>query len=811
MNPSTNWIWSKKSNQQKFYYLHFRRSIQLESLPEKAIIHITANQVYRLYVNGKFIGRGPDRADPRHPFFDPYEIQAHLVEGKNTISIDTYGLEPNDELGRFWCLSGGEPALAAEVILSNPDQIIATDQQWKVLTSPIWKNHDQFITRFLGYIEHVDGNALQSLKSYHAVDFDDDNWENANVLGAIQDHPFGLGDPRVKEIPFLTPTFHNPVSIYHQQAETVTENINASLGHQQYDYEIKNYHNFPTQVKLDFGRSMGGMFQIELKNCEGGRLEILYGETGHQNLVEIIELPDQGDLEFESFDWRGARYVSLIFSNLKNSITIQKTQFKELRYPFNECGDFNCNESKLGKIWRMSRLTAHIGVKDHLQDCIGREQAFWLEDALVHCETLLHCFGDTTAIKKALKQTVLNMREDGLTQVPGPVALGYKTEDAELNWSEQPLSLPLTIEKVFNYTGDKNWLKGYIDPLIRLLSFYQKYINDDGLIQANKPGQQTLVSFAGWSRCLDRGIPSILNIKYYTAMNTLSKFLELLGDERAGDYSKQSNDFLLNIKQHLYDPSRGLFIDGILDEEKIYNYDYMTNALALIYGLVPPEDQSKWAESISDTNLIGRMLSPFVATKVLEAYFMIKREDLAKNLIQSCWGHFVDQSEPTIPERMILNKNNAMQFGGKAHVSPCHPYGSGPAYLFPKYIAGIRPTSPGCQNISMAPMDFKLDLLRGRYPTPHGEISYFWRKDASEWYFEIELPKNIQFTLHVPTKGVDGTIHYQNELMWASENWPTYWNEYLKNHGKKFRDETPDTFPINLSGTQRHHITLSIA
>ena len=42
-------------------YALFRAPFELDTVPQKAVFYITADQNYRLYVNGKFICKGPAR------------------------------------------------------------------------------------------------------------------------------------------------------------------------------------------------------------------------------------------------------------------------------------------------------------------------------------------------------------------------------------------------------------------------------------------------------------------------------------------------------------------------------------------------------------------------------------------------------------------------------------------------------------------------------------------------------------------------------------------------------------------------------
>ena len=59
-----SWIWPFPSNYVDVTnsYALFRETFELSEVPQRAVMYITADQNYRLYVNGKYVCKGPRRA-----------------------------------------------------------------------------------------------------------------------------------------------------------------------------------------------------------------------------------------------------------------------------------------------------------------------------------------------------------------------------------------------------------------------------------------------------------------------------------------------------------------------------------------------------------------------------------------------------------------------------------------------------------------------------------------------------------------------------------------------------------------------------
>src|SRR5580692_2368932 len=59
---------------------HFRRTFVLEKVPTPFVVHVTADNRYRLFLNGKFIACGPARGDLNHWRYETLDLTPHLRE-----------------------------------------------------------------------------------------------------------------------------------------------------------------------------------------------------------------------------------------------------------------------------------------------------------------------------------------------------------------------------------------------------------------------------------------------------------------------------------------------------------------------------------------------------------------------------------------------------------------------------------------------------------------------------------------------------------------------------------------------------------
>ncbi len=87
----SRWIWPNRHHWDiANSYALFRKSFQLGALPSQAPLFITADQSYRLFVNGQFVARGPARGVQSHWPYDEIDIRKYLKKGRNVLAIRAY-------------------------------------------------------------------------------------------------------------------------------------------------------------------------------------------------------------------------------------------------------------------------------------------------------------------------------------------------------------------------------------------------------------------------------------------------------------------------------------------------------------------------------------------------------------------------------------------------------------------------------------------------------------------------------------------------------------------------------------------------
>jgi len=209
-HPMTNhswkaqWIWGGGEVSPRNEWRSFRASFAVPAdFTGAARFAISADSRYNLYVNGQWVGRGPNRSWPKEQSYDPCEIGHLLRPGQvNTIAV----LVLHFGVSNFYYLRG-RGGLIAELHSDN-GLLLATDAAWKTAPLAGQKANSPRMACQQGFGEVID--AREQHGDWTLPEYDDSAWEYAVPLPA-DELPWGKLVER--DIPFLTEEICYPAAV----------------------------------------------------------------------------------------------------------------------------------------------------------------------------------------------------------------------------------------------------------------------------------------------------------------------------------------------------------------------------------------------------------------------------------------------------------------------------------------------------------------------------------------------------------------------------------------------------------------------
>ena len=191
------WIWCEGEPVPQNFYLYCRKSFTLEGKAGGATVDVTADSRYKLFVNGKFVGRGPARCDQRWQYYDTYDLRNLLRPGENVISamVHQYGVSSHSyTVGRGGFLLQGEVRER-----SGRNVRLDSDESWRLLPAPPWDRESVRTCVAVMWQEIYD--ARKEPRGWQEPGFDDSSWQRPVILGTPPVFPWE--NLVARDIPFL--------------------------------------------------------------------------------------------------------------------------------------------------------------------------------------------------------------------------------------------------------------------------------------------------------------------------------------------------------------------------------------------------------------------------------------------------------------------------------------------------------------------------------------------------------------------------------------------------------------------------------
>ncbi|MBN2279622.1 MAG: hypothetical protein JXQ65_03495 [Candidatus Marinimicrobia bacterium] len=131
-NTYTTWINNHES--QKPYRALFRKDLILKKIPSSALLCITADVSFRVYINGNFVCQGPanigsdyeDKTPPEHWFFTTHDVREYLQPGTNTLALEVYAFALS-----LSETTSGKGKLICDLHTGLEQTILSSDTTWK--------------------------------------------------------------------------------------------------------------------------------------------------------------------------------------------------------------------------------------------------------------------------------------------------------------------------------------------------------------------------------------------------------------------------------------------------------------------------------------------------------------------------------------------------------------------------------------------------------------------------------------------------------------------------------------------------------
>ncbi|MBK8882016.1 MAG: hypothetical protein IPN67_06390 [Bacteroidales bacterium] len=750
---SAQWIMHPTVQPQEHAVIIFRKSFELPSKPSSFVIHLSADNHYRLFVNGKYVLRGPARGDLSHWFYETIDIAEYLGQGKNSLAAEVINWGPKRSFTFFSQMT----SFILQGDTENEKMVNTSGGSWKCLHNEAlaaknidWMN-DRSTIDFGLYV----GNPTDSVRAelypwgWERTDFDDSSWLQAiwcDIAGG-RDQQFAGGI-----------LYSGGKMLIPRRTAILAEKrvsfpvIRKTTGLEMNDGFIKDKGSLiipagrKVSVLIDQQYETMGYPELIVSGGENSLIRVMYSENliidnkspkGNRNDIDgkrmvglkDIFIPDGGSNRlFKPSYIRAFRYIQLDIETSSEPLTINSYYNMDCKAPLELKASFLTDNSLYDWIMESGWRTITNCAQDMLLSDAAYEQMQYTGDSRVHNLSLLTLSGDDRLTRNALIQFDQSRIPEGLTYACYPNPFHLIIPSYSLIWIDQ-------LYDYMMWKDDKQFIAGFEPGILNVLDWFERRRQPNGLL-----GKIEWWGAFAWPRHYNNGEPpdiyngnnTLYSLQYaYTLRHSADIFRFLGKPGKADELTARANEICSSVNK-LCKNRDGFYTESISDKQ----ISQITNIVAILAEAVNGEEARSLMKSLLEPKDWFGQVDLFLHLYLFEAMNKTGLQEQFYGQLSE-WSLMMERGMTTFAEVPL-------EWGEENQRSECHPWSSSPDYFFFRTVCGIIPLAPGHRKIEIAPSFGDLNRIDAVYPHHLGNIEISLTKNGSKIEGYVTVPEGIK-------------------------------------------------------------------
>ena len=727
---NASWIAARKDPGNEYGVYYFRKSIDLTAKPSAFIIHVSADNRYKLYVNGTLVSLGPARGDTYFWNYETVDIAPYLTVGKNLVSALVFNEADFSPAAQI----SVRTALIIQGNSTNED-ILNTNDTWRCVRDT---GHMPIPGYFFAASKGEMVNMNKTIKGdWTAIDYVDTAWKKANNIadGRLKGNSWGIDWALVPStLPAREMTYQRILKLRSstginapadfpekKTAVTIPANTTATLLLDQ-TFETNAYVTLNFSGGKDAGISLGyaeSLYKTGSHGVQKGNRNEVDGKEFVGRIDSIISNGNPGQT-FTTLNFRTYRYLRVIVKTKDEPLVIDDLYGTFTGYPFKRTAVFNTDNTEIKQMLDIGWRTARLNAWETYTDCPYYEQLQYIGDTRIQALISYYNTPDDRLARAALTSIDHSRLAEGVTRSC------YPTKGTQII-STFSLWYICMLHDYWMYKPDAQFVKDKLIGERTILDFFSKYQMPDGSIK-NTP----YWAFVDWAGNLAGGVngsdgcAAIYDLQLLWAYQWAAEMEAKIGmPDYATLYNKKAAQLKATINRKYWDPVKKLYADNI---EK-NGYSQHANSLAILTGLVSNANMPAVTKSLlTDKSLTqcSVYFKYYLNQALIKAglgndymnWLNIYRENIAMGL--TTWAEYSD-----------VNTTR----------SDCHAWGASPNIEFFRTVLGIDSYAPGFAKVKIEPHLGTLTNVGGEIPHPDGKVSVSYLHKNDKWQIKINLPQ----------------------------------------------------------------------
>ena len=758
-------VWAEGREKEMNLTLGFRGIFNVDQQP-KAIVRVSASTVYRLFLNGKFVGAGPARA--AHGYFrvDQYELTDRLKEGENIVAIEVAGYNVNS----YYTID--QPSfLQAEVELDGK-VMLYTGNNTHFEAKEI-KERLQKVERY---------SFQRTFTEYYRMEEGYDRWRSDKTvamneviltpLPAVNLLPRGVEQ---SDFTLLRPeqlyskgTFTRKIPDQYYKDRSLVKISERYKGYPEEELEVlpsQRIQELQTVTKEPLNRPFGASETVDLKSNQFSILDFGINQTGFIGATIRCTEPSQiwfhfdeilteddviskrrmadvnnqvvyelqpGVYTVESFEPYTFKFLKIMVT--EGACEVSDIYLREFAAPEYPDATFTSSNDQLNRIYDAAKQTYRQNALDIFMDCPSRERAGWLCDSYFTAIMEKEFTGSSRVAHNFYENYALPDKFEFLPEGMIPMCYPADHKDGVFipNWS---LWFIIQIEDYTRRGGDRQLVSDLKGRITDLLEYFASFENEDGLLESLESW-----IFVEWSKAnsLVQDVNYPTNMLYSAALESAARLYD--------------NELWLQKSKHLRSQIQKqsfngeFFVDNAVRKEGILRVtDQITEVCqyyAFFFNIATPEShRALWKKLTTEFGPERNAETTYPHVALANAFIgnylrmdILSRYGLQPQLISEIGEYFYYMAERT---GTLWEKVHSQ-------ASCNHGFASYIGHVLYRDVLGISDIDYLNRKITVRFTDIDLENCSGSIPVGEKVIRLEWKREGDRIAYRLQIPEGFE-------------------------------------------------------------------
>lgn len=711
------WIFTEAKRTEEPMMVCFRKEVLVDRVCDRCTIQISADSRYFLYINSDMVDCGPAKMPAGLRCYDELDITPYIKQGNNEIFVKVL-CYPKDSLkvlgfssGPISVITEGVGGLLIHELDTNYG--LSTDESWMCAKIDGYGFVKNKFAGYVGFSEHIDYERVQASL--------DNNMKNAVVvMDSANSNPYGLAS--------FWQLVKRPIPQMYMEKKDTFKLMRQYDNTYEYDAQVYVF-AFPA---IKVSGKQGGFAKLTYAESYGRFEETGYvkGVRNNPDRQEIIGEVDyitlqEGETIYIPFYPRAFRFVKV---EVSEDVEVEEFFYYETGYPLDVQAEFKADDEVYEKIWDVSLRTLKLCMYETYVDCPYYEQMQYMMDTYLEAIYTMSVSDDSRLVKKAINDFAYSQLPNGLLPCNAPSSFVQVIPGFAIYWL-------LLLDAYFMYEDDVEFVKGHLGTVDRIIDFFTRHINEDGLL-----GDTGFWQFFDWVDGWERGVPVqkgvniLYNMLFVLGLRTAAKLNLSVGRlSTHNEYLALANSLSYQIIKHSFDKETGLFKNSPNDEKPVSVH---AQVFAVVAQVVMCEDNKRALMRTTVEN--AGKLKPmsyamrFFLCRALEETDMY--DEVYKTFrIWDAYKELLELDLTTWPEDFVTQR------------SDCHGWSALPLSEFVRCYLGVRPIEYGFKKVGIYIYDSPFEKYSGTAVAKGKEI--FVDIDNVTGNVALRIPKGLDYEL----------------------------------------------------------------